>query len=81
MVIVKESVTPRAPGAGRPNKYPFPEMKPGDCIKWPVPASISSKIEARKISTALSLYKSRNAPNWVTAVRNTYSEVSVYRIS
>lgn len=71
----------RHKGAGRPNKYPFHTLEPGGMLIIPVAPGDNHKFEAIKISTALCGWKRRNAAtDWVTAVRNTETEVHVHRI-
>lgn len=75
MEIIKKEFEPVY--KGRPKKYPFDDLKPGDCLTIP-----NHTIEDyRRTSTALSVFKRRRNFNWRTAVRFDGSTTSVYRIS
>lgn len=75
MEIVKRS--PVKSTAGRPNKYKFPELKPGDCLQ----INNTSADDHHRISVALSHYKTRNGLDWTTTVRYESGNTCVYRIS
>lgn len=62
---------------GRPKKYPFDELKPGDCLQ----INNQTIDDYRRTSTALSVFKRRRGFNtWITAVRFSDNITSVYRI-
>lgn len=68
------------PGSGRPAKYLFDNLHPGQCLTITFPEGSNMAKEASRVSTALSNWKRRNNPDWITAVRNTLQEVHVHRI-
>jgi hypothetical protein len=80
MRIKNDNSITRHPGAGRPNTYPFHNLKPGEEITIPVGKDDHSKYRAMRVSTALTGWKKRNnATDWKTAVRSTDDAVIVFR--
>lgn len=69
-------------GTGRPSKYLFEDLKPGDVLTIVIDHNDDINRAAIRISTALSAWKRRNNPEWVTAVRKPFKDtVDVHRIA
>lgn len=66
---------------GRPCKYPFQDLLPGQVLTIIIDQDDDIDKAAIRISTALSAWKRRNNPQWVTAVRKPFKDtVDVHRI-
>lgn len=69
-------------GQGRPCKYPFGDLLPGEVLTITVEKGDNINKAAVRISTALSAWKRRNNPEWVTAVRKPFKDtIDVHRIA
>ncbi len=69
-------------GNGRPSKYLFEDLEPGEVLTIVIDKNDSINKAAIRISTALSAWKRRNNPEWVTAVRKPFKDtVDVHRIA
>jgi hypothetical protein len=74
MRIIKESVT--AAKSGRPLKYPFENMQPGDCLKIK-DISVSTY---NNISSAAHHFRRKKKPDWKFSVRLNNNQISLYRV-
>lgn len=79
MRIPNDNKVTRHVGAGRPNKYPFYELKAGGMITIPLSPEDHHKYAVMRISTCLTNWKKRNGYTWTSAVRSNMNEVLVYR--
>lgn len=80
MIIEKTKDIAKKAHAGRPQYYPFDQLNPGMHIKISFSPEDNIKLAATQVSSALSNYKRRHAPNWHTKVRREGFDVLVYRI-
>lgn len=75
MIITQELPTEKLPG--RPSKYPFNQMQPGDCLT----IKDQSKAQYLNAVTAMYNFKRRNGLTWKTQVRFDNNTTSIYRLS
>lgn len=80
MIVEKTRGIVKKTGQGRPSYYPFDQLTPGTHIKITFSPSDNIKLAAMQVSSALSNYKRRNAPEWHTKVRREGFDIYVYRI-
>lgn len=80
MIIEKTKQVVKKSHDGRPPIYPFHELQPGTHIKLSFSPDDDLKKAALQVSSAISNYKRRNAPNWHTKVRREGFDIYVYRI-
>lgn len=79
MIIEKSTNKPLTQFRGRPNIYPFGELKPGfHLIIDHLPDGIEK--HRHRIKSALYQYKKWNALLWQTAIRVEDNKIVVYRI-
>lgn len=82
MKITQSETLNIRPGVGKPRKYPFGDLLPGQVLTIVIDEGDDINKAAIRISTALSAWKRRNSPEWVTAVRKPFKDtVDVHRIA
>lgn len=82
MIITQSKDSTIRPGVGKPRKYPFGDLKPGEVLTIVVKQDDDINKAAVRISTALSAWKRRNNPEWITAVRKPFKDtIDVHRIA
>lgn len=75
MEIVQKS--PPIKTVGRRKKYPFQDLKPGDCLEI---SNVSIDDYKRIHSAAYAFRKRENYMHWLFTVRMEQNKVSVYRL-
>lgn len=66
---------------GRPNKYPFAKLKPGEMITFEALHDETPVAASRRASTALTNWKRRHGATWNSAVRISGNEVRIFRFN
>ena len=62
---------------GRPNKYPFQNLKPGNSLI----IAIESEEDIGRVKSALYQYRKTNKVDWICSVRVLKNEIFVNRLS
>lgn len=80
MEIIKKKFTSEKTNlAGRPSKYGFNKLQPGDCMIIDIEDDYRKQIN--RVRSSLHTYVSYNNLDWETVVRKEGNNICVYRIS